>query len=229
MRAKCFVCVILLTFLLVGCASARETPYQPAVSSTLVVLGDSVSAGQYVPSADAYPRLLAADLHAQLIVYAVPGHTTAQTFSMYIGELAPTYVVIELGTNDYNASVPLPIFAQDYQDVVASISPATREVCLSIWDPGSAADTAWSSRVGIPSPVNKVGASPRMYNAIIAHLCRGTYLSLQALYDTPGYHGSGAPGLIYHPNGAGDAAIARLVYRAFSSSQVSRNEAQLSR
>jgi len=195
----------------------------------LVVLGDSVSAGQYVPSADAYPRLLAADLHAQLVVYAVPGHTTAQTFSMYAGELAPTFVVIELGTNDYNSSVPLSTFAQDYQWVVASIAPATREVCLSLWDPDSAADTAWSSRVGIPSPVNKVGASPRMYNTIIAHLCRGTYLSVQALYNTPGYHGSGAPGLIYHPNGAGDAAIARLVYRAFSSSQVSRNEAQLSR
>ena len=232
MRAKCLACVIVLTFFLVGCRSAKGTTYQLALSSmspTLVVLGDSVSAGQYVPSDDAYPRLLAADLHAQLVVYAVPGHTTAQTFSMYVGELSPTYVVIELGTNDYNWSVPLSMFAQDYQDVVASISPATREVCLSVWDPSSAADTAWSSKLGIPSPVNKVGASPRMYNHIIAHLCRGTYLSVQSLYDTPSYHGSGAPGLIYHPNVAGDAAIARLVYRAFSSSLASRKEAQPSR
>src|SRR5215469_18270883 len=143
MTAKCLVCVIVLTFLLVGCGSARETPYQPVVSSmssTLVVLGDSVSAGQYVPSNDAYPRLLAADLHAQLIVYAVPGHTTEQTHSMYIGELAPTYAVIELGTNDYNHGVPLGTFAEAYQEVVASISPSTREVCLSVWDPSSAAD-----------------------------------------------------------------------------------------
>jgi len=232
MRAKWLACVIVLTCFLVGCGSAKGTTSQLAWSSrspTLVVLGDSVSAGQYVPRDAAYPRLLAADLHAQLVVYAVPGHTTAQTFSMYVGELAPTYVVIELGTNDYNGSVPLATFARDYQGVVASISPATREVCLSVWDPSSAADTTWSSGVGIPSPVNKVEASPRMYNTMIAHWCRGTYLSVQALYDTPGYHGSGAPGLIYHPNGAGDAAIARLVYRAFSSSLASRKEAQPSR
>ncbi len=36
-------------------------------------LGDSVSAGQNLLSNDdAYPRLLATDLHAQLTVYAVP-------------------------------------------------------------------------------------------------------------------------------------------------------------
>jgi len=60
-----------------------------------------------------------------------------------------------------------------------------------------------------------------MYNDVIAHLCRGTYLSVQALYDTSAYHGTGSPGPIYHPNAAGDAAIARLVYTTFSSSLVS--------
>ena len=219
MKVNRFVSAIVLSFLLAGCGTAMGTTYWPGLSMTptLIVLGDSVSAGVYLPSNDAYPRLLAADLHAQLIVYAVPGHTTEQTHNMYIGELAPTYAVIELGTNDYNHGVPLGTFAEAYQEVVASISPSTREVCLSVWDPSNAADAMWSSPLGLPSSVNKVGASPAMYNHIIAKLCRGTYLSIQSLYDTPNYHGSGSVGLLYHPNAAGDAAIAKLVYAVFSS------------
>jgi lysophospholipase L1-like esterase len=225
MKLSHLVSAIALSFLLVGCGTIKEATYRLAsisMSPTLVVLGDSVSAGVYVSSNDVYPRLLADDLHAQLTVYAIPGHTTAETHSMYIGELAPTYAVIELGTNDYNHGVPLATFAADYESVVESISPTTKEVCLSLWDPNNTTDARWSSPLGISSRVNKVGASPAKYNSIIAHLCRGTYLSVQALYDIPAYHGSGSPGPLYHPNAAGDAAIARLVFAVFSSSLASR-------
>jgi len=129
MKAKCLVSAIALSFFLVGCGTTKEATYRLvslSMAPTLVVLGDSVSAGVYVPSNDVYPRLLADDLHAQLTVYAVPGHTTAETHSMYIGELAPTYAVIELGTNDYNHGVPLATFAADYESVVESISPARK-------------------------------------------------------------------------------------------------------
>src|SRR6266700_4175968 len=104
MRAKWLACVIVLTCFLVGCGSAKGTTSQLAWSSRsppFVVLGDSVSAGPYVPGDAASPRFLAADLHTELVVYAVPGHTPAQTFRMYVIELAPTYVVIDLGTKDY--------------------------------------------------------------------------------------------------------------------------------
>lgn len=215
MKAKRIVSVLTLSCFLVACGAARGAIHQlakPSVSPSLVVLGDSLSAGQYLPNSyDAYPRLLATDLHARLTGYAVPGHTTAQTYSMYTGELAPSYAVIELGTNDYNKGIPLAIFAAAYQGIVASIASATREVCLSVWDPSNVTDTVWSSP-RIPSPVNRIGASPASYNAIIAHSCRGTYLSLQSIYEVPTYHGVGAPGPLYHPSIAGDAAIARLVY-----------------
>ena len=215
MKAKRIVSVLVLSCFLIACGATRGAIRQlakPSVSPSLVVLGDSISAGQYLPNSyDAYPRLLATDLHARLTVYAVSGHTTAQTYSMYAGELAPSYAVIELGTNDYNKGIPLAIFAAAYQDIVASITPTTREVCLSVWDPSNVADTSWSSP-RIPSPVNRVGASPAAYNAIIAQSCQGTYLSLQSIYEIPAYHGVGAPGPLYHPNIAGDAAIARLVY-----------------
>ncbi len=219
MKAQRIVVVIVLSCFLTACGATRGATHLstllPAPLS-LVVLGDSVSAGQYLPaSPDAYPSILAADLHVQLTVYAVSGHTTAQTHSMYEGELASTYAVIELGTNDYNFSIPLATFAAAYHSVVSSIAPATRVVCLSVWDPANATDTRWSSPQGIPSPFNRAGTSPAKYNAIIEKSCRGKYLSLQTIYDTSSYHGSGSRGRLYHPNAAGDAAIARLIDAAF--------------
>lgn len=220
MIMKRVVIVIILPFFLAACGTTSgATTHLPILlpsQLSLVVLGDSVSAGQYLPASPAaYPSILAADLHAHLTVYALAGHTTAQTRSMYRVELAPTYAVIELGTNDYNYGIPLARFAADYHSVVTSIAPATRVVCLSVWDPANTADTRWSSPLGIPSPPNRVGATPAMYNAIIKQLCRGKYLSLQAIYDTPSYHGSGSRGRLYHPDVAGDAAIARLINAAF--------------
>lgn len=210
--------ILAASFLLAGCGAIQGVMLFPT-SPTLVILGDSVSAGQYVSGHSAtYPYLLAADLHARLTVFAYPGHTTAQTRGMYTGELFPTYAVIELGTNDYNRSIPPATFAANYHSVVASIATSTKLVCLSIWDPSNMSDAGWSSPLGIPLPANHVGATPAAYNAIIARSCRGTYLSLQSFYDTPVYHGSGAPGPLYHPNAAGDAAIAHLIYTAFQSS-----------
>src|SRR5450755_41628 len=132
MKAKRIVNLLVLSCFLIACGAARGVIHQlagPSVSPSLVVLGDSISAGQYLPdSYDAYPHLLATDLHARLTVYALPGNTTAQTYSMYAGKLAPSYAVIELGTNDYNKGIPLAIFAAAYQGVVASITSAAREV-----------------------------------------------------------------------------------------------------
>src|SRR6266849_11087005 len=72
---------IALSFFLAGCGAAKGTTHQPAwpfVPPTLVVLGDSVSAGQYLPSNDdAYPRLLATDLHARC-------HSSAHVFSLLL-------------------------------------------------------------------------------------------------------------------------------------------------
>lgn len=212
-KARQLLIVVVLSFLLAGCGAIQLSLLSTLPS--LLVLGDSVSAGEHLPNtSDAYPTLLAADLHAGLTVYAVPGHTTAQTFSMYTGELDPSYTVIELGTNDYNDSIPLATFAANYQRVVASIAPTTRLACLSLWDPRNLADDGWSSPLGIPSPVNRVGVAPAAYNAVIERACHGTFLSIQTIYDTPTYHGSGSPGALYHPSIAGDAAIARLVFAA---------------
>ena len=221
MKAKHLAWILALSLLLAACGIPGATANRPIflpVPLSLVVLGDSLSAGQYLPDGFyAYPHLLATDLHASLTIYARAGNTTTQSRSMYTGELAPTYAVIELGTNDYNRSVPLATFAASYQRVVTSIAPATRAVCLSVWDPMNAADAIWSTPLRVPSPINHVGATPAAYNATIRQLCRGTYLTLQSLYDTPTYHGRGSPGPLYHPNVAGDVAIARLVYAAFSS------------
>lgn len=216
MKVQRIVSAFVLSFFLTACGAASVATQQAALYSTalsLVVLGDSISAGQYLPaSTDAFPYVLAAELHTRLTVYAKSGNTTAQTRSMYTGKLAPTYVVIELGTNDYNRSISLTTFTEEYANVVASIAPATRIVCLSVWDPVNSSDTVWSSPYHIPSPVNHVGAAPTAYNAIIMQLCRGQYLSIQSIYETAAYHGRGTHGAVYHPSIAGTEAITQLIY-----------------
>ena len=216
MKIRRILGAFVLAFFLTACGAAGTATQQAVLYSSspfsLVVLGDSISAGQYLPSStDGFPYLLASNLHTRLTVYAVSGHTTGETRSMYTGELAPTYAVIELGTNDYNRSIPLTTFAAAYHSVVTSIASATRVVCLSVWDPVNTTDTIWSSPSHIPSPVNHVGATPGAYNAIIMKLCRGKYLSIQSIYETASYHGTGSYGLIYHPNIAGNAAITQLI------------------
>jgi len=61
-----------------GC-QGNNTPANMAIRAAhTVVLGDSVSAGQYLPSNDdAYPRLLATDLHARC-------HSSAHVFSLLL-------------------------------------------------------------------------------------------------------------------------------------------------
>ncbi|MEO8970776.1 MAG: SGNH/GDSL hydrolase family protein, partial [Ktedonobacteraceae bacterium] len=217
---KRIVSVFVLSFFLTACGATLVAPQAVSISTplSLVVLGDSISAGQYLPaSSAAFPYVLATELHAGLTVYAASGNTAAQTRGMYTGILAPMYTVIELGTNDYNRSITLATFAATYHSIVTSIVPATRVVCLSVWDPANSADAVWSFPKGLPSPVNHVKASPSAYNAIIEKSCRGKYLSVQSIYDTHSYHGSGSPGRLYHPNVAGDSAIAWLIDAAFTS------------
>jgi len=218
MKVQRIVSAFVLSFFLTACGATSVATQQATLYSTplsLVVLGDSISAGQYLPaSTDAFPAVLAAELHVQLTVYAKSGNTTAQTRSMYTGALAPTYAVIELGTNDYNRSIPLTTFTEAYNSIVKSIAPATQVICLSIWDPVNSTDTVWSSPYHIPSPVNHVGVAPTAYNAMILQLCRGQYLSIQSIYETAAYHGKGTHSAVYHPGVAGAEAIARLIYTA---------------
>ncbi|HVB20999.1 MAG TPA: hypothetical protein VNG51_03525 [Ktedonobacteraceae bacterium] len=93
MKVERIAGVFVLSLFLTTCGAARVATQPAVVFSTplsLVVLGDSISVGQYLPaSTDAFPYVLATDLHTQLTVYAASGHTTAQTRSMYTGVLSP--------------------------------------------------------------------------------------------------------------------------------------------
>lgn len=127
--------------------------------------------------------------------------------------VATKLMVIEIGTNDLTGNqgtspiTPSATFIPAYGSLISTLhkeAPQARLVCLSVWsDP-------------------TVGS--KKYDTAIQSDCLaagGKYVSLIAMYQTPSYHGPAGlpedwymPGWktdTYHPNNAGQAAIARGV------------------
>lgn len=88
---------------------------QPAVGATILVWGDSLSAGYGIDSASAWPTLLKERLKREGYRYSVvnasiSGETTAGGLARLPAELArsrPSIILIELGANDGLRSLPL--------------------------------------------------------------------------------------------------------------------------
>lgn len=92
----------------------------PAVSnaqSTILVFGDSLSAGYGIPREAAWPSLLQAELqhthpHYKVINASVSGETTSggvQRLPATLKEHHPSIVIIELGANDGLRGTPLDV------------------------------------------------------------------------------------------------------------------------
>lgn len=97
---------LLVLGLLAACH--HEPPNLHSPGSTIVVLGDSISAGVGVAAGEAYPELLAARLNTEVINDGVSGDTTADGLARLDQVLAqnPWLVVVELGGNDILRQVP---------------------------------------------------------------------------------------------------------------------------
>lgn len=80
----------------------------PAYSKTLMVFGDSLSAGYQMPIAEAWPSLLPADLKSKgqtvtVVNASISGDTTGNGLARLpnlLDQHQPDYVLIELGAND---------------------------------------------------------------------------------------------------------------------------------
>ena len=88
-------------------ALSAATPHARAAEKRLLVLGDSLTAGYGLPSAQAFPVKLEAALRAKgvavtVINAGVSGDTTAGGLARLDWSLAdkPTHVIVELGAND---------------------------------------------------------------------------------------------------------------------------------
>ncbi|MCE0496059.1 arylesterase [Vibrio salinus] len=99
------------------------------ISKTLLILGDSLSAGYQMPISKAWPSLLNNDLLQQgyninIVNGSISGDTTSSAINrlpQLLSENAPDYVLIELGANDGLQGFPLDITKQNLISMIKKI------------------------------------------------------------------------------------------------------------
>lgn len=122
--------VDLLSIRLSG-GSAQLLPYnRPAPRQRVVCFGDSITQGAFASEPSrSYPAALAQG-DWDVINAGYFGHVTVGSDGAAIGALAPTLVVLAIGTNDFGYQTPLSSFAAEYDQWIASFraSPGCAEV-----------------------------------------------------------------------------------------------------
>lgn len=97
-----------LPLLLLLAACRPDVPNLDSPGRTIVCLGDSITEGVGSGPGEAYPELLSARLHTEVINAGVSGNTAADALARVDDVLAkdPWLVVVELGGNDILRRVP---------------------------------------------------------------------------------------------------------------------------
>lgn len=109
-----------------------------AASRTVLVFGDSLSAGYGLRLEEAWPALLDQKLHAEKLPYSVvnasiSGETTAGGRSRLDAALAkhmPAIVIIALGANDGLRGLPLPAMRANLEAMTAASRKVNARVLL---------------------------------------------------------------------------------------------------
>ncbi|HEX6202995.1 MAG TPA: GDSL-type esterase/lipase family protein [Thermoanaerobaculia bacterium] len=122
LRAPLAVAVLALA--LAGCAA--EVPNLDSPGSTIVCLGDSITAGVGAPRGAGFPALLEAALGVAVIDHGVPGDTSADGRARLAAALAadPWLVVVELGGNDLLRRRPIEATEADLAAIVEAVLAA---------------------------------------------------------------------------------------------------------
>ncbi|GLO63630.1 arylesterase [Vibrio sp. MACH09] len=109
-----------------------------ASSNTLLVLGDSLSAGYQMPATSAWPNLLAKDLEQKGFDYTVinasiSGDTTGNGLDRLpdlLKQHEPTWVLIELGANDGLRGFHPNLINKNLQHIITISQQAEAKVAL---------------------------------------------------------------------------------------------------
>ncbi len=125
-----FVCVVVAS-LVASCGAPREAALPPG--SSVLVVGDSITAGYGVAPAAAWPAQLALRSGWQVAGAGVSGDRTAggrERLPGLLDEHAPALVIIELGGNDLLRRVPEPEIVANLEAMIASIRARGARVVL---------------------------------------------------------------------------------------------------
>lgn len=142
--------------------------FQSAQSATLLVWGDSLSAGYGIAAESAWPRLLDQKLvregyRYQVVNASISGETTAGGLSRLPEALArhkPAIILIELGANDGLRSLPLPVMQRNLASMIEKSQAAGAKVML----------------IGMRMPPN--------FGPVFAEKFRAVYADLSTKYAT---------------------------------------------
>lgn len=115
---------VLLALLLAGCGG--EVPNLGSRGSTIVCLGDSITAGVGAGRGEGYPALLEEALGVEVVAEGVPGDTSADGRARLGRALAadPWLVVIALGGNDLLRRRPTEATEADLAAIVEAVLAA---------------------------------------------------------------------------------------------------------
>jgi acyl-CoA thioesterase-1 len=119
--------------LLLGLFSLRAV-----AADTLLILGDSLSAGYRLPEAQAWPTLLANQWQKQtgdpqVVNASISGDTAAQGLARLpelLKQHQPRWVLIELGANDGLRGFPAPDIQRDLAQIITLVQQAKAQPLL---------------------------------------------------------------------------------------------------
>jgi acyl-CoA thioesterase-1 len=109
---------------------------EAAAPRTVLIVGDSLSAGYAIPAESAWPVLLAPRLearHVRLVNASVSGETTAGALARLPALLArerPAIVLVELGANDGLRGLPLAEIRSNLHAIVDSVRKSKARALL---------------------------------------------------------------------------------------------------
>lgn len=193
-------------------AAARPASEPAAGTSRALFVGASVTRGYYSTAVDyAYPAELDRLLRAGgrpvwATVVAHPGARVAEAAAWPLAG-GQDIVVVHLVTNDFRRSTPLGAYRASYDRLLGRLrrgSPRAHLLCLGDWGP--------------PVALNEIGVPAVDYDAVIDAACEdrgGVFVPLSQLYADLWNRGpAGRPTALgpsdaFHPNDAGQLAIAR--------------------
>jgi acyl-CoA thioesterase-1 len=130
-RRSLLAALTVAALLLPGCASLRP-------ADTILVVGDSLSAGYGLQPGTGWawllvPRLSAEQIEAKVVNVSVSGRTTVtgrSNIEAQVGRYRPTVVVIEMGADDVFDGVPLTTVESDLLFMVKTAQQAGARVLL---------------------------------------------------------------------------------------------------
>ena len=138
-RFAAFVVVLALAAAAAGCGGRREAPL-PA-GATVLVVGDSITAGYGVGAAEALAALLAERTGWQVIAAGVNGDRTAggrERLPALLEANAPQALVIELGGNDMLRGVPDATIVANLDAMIdAAVAANARVVLMAVPRPNA--------------------------------------------------------------------------------------------